>query len=59
MAQGHLILVSTDGRMAVVAAATGAVEQSFELDAGSIVAPIVADGTLYILNEDGVLTAYR
>lgn len=59
MAQGHLILVSTDGRLAVVAAATGAVEQSYELDAGSIIAPIVANGTLYILNDDGVLTAYR
>jgi outer membrane protein assembly factor BamB len=59
MAQGHLVLVSTDGRMVVVAASTGAVEQTYQLGAGSIVAPIGANGTIYILNEDGVLTAYR
>ena len=59
MAQGHLVLVSTDGRMVVVAASTGAVEQTYQLGVGSIIAPIAANGTIYILNDDGVLTAYR
>ncbi|BCW89691.1 Outer membrane protein assembly factor BamB [Alphaproteobacteria bacterium SO-S41] len=59
MAQGHLVLVSTDGRMVVVAASTGAVEQTYQLGTGSIIAPIAANGTIYILNDDGVLTAYR
>lgn len=59
MANGHLVLVSTDGRIAVVAAATGAVEQSYDVGVGSIIAPIAAGGALFILNDDGELTAYR
>jgi len=59
MAQGHLVLTSTDGRIAVVSAATGAVEQTYEPGVGSIIAPIAAGGALFILNDDGDLTAYR
>lgn len=59
MANGHLVLTSTDGRIAVVAAATGAVEQTYEPGVGSIIAPIAAGGALFILNDDGDLTAYR
>ena len=59
LAQGHLILLSTDGRMVSVAAATGAVEQTSFLNAGSIIAPNTASGMLFILNDDGELTAYR
>lgn len=59
MANGHLVLTSTDGRIAVVAAATGAVEQTHEPGVGSIIAPIAAGGALFILDDDGDLTAYR
>ncbi len=59
MAQGNLILVSTDGRVAIVAANNGGLVQSFDVGEGSIIAPITAGGTLYMLNDDGVLTAYR
>ena len=59
MANCHLVLVSTDGRIAVIAAATGAVEQSYDTGVGSIIAPIAAAGALFILNDDGDLTAYR
>lgn len=59
LAQGHLILLSTDGRMVSVNAANGAVEQTSFLDTGSIVAPITANGMLFILNDDGELTAYQ
>ncbi|MFT3809027.1 MAG: PQQ-binding-like beta-propeller repeat protein [Micropepsaceae bacterium] len=59
MANGHLVLTSTDGRIAVLAASSGAVEQSFETGVGSIIAPIAAAGALFLLNDDGDLTAYR
>lgn len=59
LSQGHLVLVSTDGRMAIVSPSNGAVEQSLEIGPGSIIAPIAADGAIYVLNNDGVLTAYR
>jgi outer membrane protein assembly factor BamB len=59
MAQGNLVVVSTDGRMAIIAAGTGAVQQSFEIGGGTIVAPLTANGKIFILNDDGVLTAYQ
>lgn len=59
LAQGHLVLVSTDGRVVIAAASNGAVEQSFDIGTGSIVAPITVNGSIYILNDDGVLTAFR
>lgn len=59
MANGNLVLTSTDGRIAVVAAQSGAVLQTYETGVGSIIAPIAAAGALFILNDDGDLTAYR
>lgn len=59
LTQGHLVLVSTDGRMVIVQASNGGIEQSFDVGTGSIIAPIAADGTIYVLNDDGILTAYR
>ncbi len=59
MANGNLVLTSTDGRIVVVAAASGAVLQSYETGVGSIIAPIATAGALFILNDDGDLTAYR
>jgi outer membrane protein assembly factor BamB len=59
LAQGHLILLSTDGRMVSVNAATGNVESSSALGTGTIIAPNTANGMLFILNDDGQLTAYQ
>ena len=59
MANGNLVLTSTDGRIAVIAAQSGAVLQTYETGVGSIIAPIAANGALFILNDDGDLTAYR
>jgi outer membrane protein assembly factor BamB len=59
LAQGHLILLSTDGRMVSINASNGGVEQTSFLDTGSIIAPTTANGMLFILNDDGVLTAYQ
>ncbi len=59
MAQGNLVLVSTDGRMAIVTASTGAVVATYSIGTGSIIAPITAGGTIFTLDEDGRLIAYR
>lgn len=59
MANGHLVLTATDGRVVVLAASTGAVAQVYERGVGSIIAPIAAGGALFILDDDGDLTAYR
>lgn len=59
MAQGSLILVSTDGRMAILNASSGQLISTTDIGTGSIVAPITVGGTIFILNDDGILTAYR
>ncbi|MDQ4420920.1 PQQ-binding-like beta-propeller repeat protein [Sphingobium sp. DEHP117] len=58
-AGGRLILVSTDGDLIYVNPADGAVTASRDLDHRMTLSPVVADNMLYILADDGRLTAYR
>lgn len=58
-AGGRLILVSTDGDLVYVNPADGAVAVSKDMDHRMTLSPVVADNMLYILADDGRLTAYR
>lgn len=59
LAGGQLILVSTRGHLAFIDPATGAVSRMEELDEGVDLAPVVANNTLYLLDNDGELSAWR
>ena len=59
LAGGQLILVSTRGHLAFIDPATGAVSRMEELDDGVDLAPVVANNTLYLLDNEGELSAWR
>lgn len=58
LAKDMLILASSTGQGVLLSPVTGEVSGQFETSATRI-APVVANGTLYILGTDGYLTAYR
>ncbi len=59
LAGGRLILVSSEGQMAEVDPATGAVTRSIEVGSSFHLPPVVANGTLYLLDDDGTISARR
>ncbi|MBP6030936.1 MAG: PQQ-binding-like beta-propeller repeat protein [Sphingobium sp.] len=58
-AGGRLILVSTEGDLVYINPADGAVAASRDMGHRMTLSPVVADNMLYILADDGRLTAYR
>ena len=59
LAGGRLILASSDGRMAYVSPADGTIQSTTKLNRGVSLSPVVANNSLYILDDAGRLTAYR
>ncbi|WP_226898410.1 outer membrane protein assembly factor BamB family protein [Mangrovicoccus algicola] len=59
LAGGRLILASSDGLLREIDPASGTLLRSTQLGAPAAAAPIVANGTLYILTADGTLRAFR
>ncbi|HEX7876878.1 MAG TPA: PQQ-binding-like beta-propeller repeat protein [Sphingobium sp.] len=59
LAGGRLILVSTHGDLNYVDPTTGQVQATADMDRSMSLSPIVANNTLYILADDGRLTALR
>jgi len=59
LAGGRLILVSTLGQMAQVNPADGAIYAQSEAGKSFTLSPVVANNMLYLLDDDGRLTAYR
>lgn len=59
LAGGRLILVSTEGDMAYVDPATGTVQATQDMDRSMSLSPVVANNMLYLLADDGRLTALR
>ena len=55
----HLILVSTLGEVVKVSVQDGVVVDKAKVSGGSIVSPIVADETIFVLTETGRLYAMR
>ncbi|MEO0399782.1 MAG: PQQ-binding-like beta-propeller repeat protein [Pseudomonadota bacterium] len=56
---GHLILVSTEGEVVKVNAQDGIIADRKKVSSGSIVSPIIADETVFVLTEDGQLFAMK
>ncbi len=59
LASDRLLLVSSNGDAVTMSPYDGEVLGSLDLTAGAKIAPVVADGTLYLLTDDGELIAYR
>ncbi|PZQ45912.1 MAG: hypothetical protein DI551_06195 [Micavibrio aeruginosavorus] len=59
MAGGRLLAFSTDGRVAEINPENGTLVREWESGKDVRISPIIAGATLYILGENGDLTAYR
>lgn len=59
MAGGNLILVRSDGQLSVHSPETGAQTGTIGSEGDAILPPVIANQTLYILANDGTLTAFR
>ena len=59
LAGNQLIILSSHGRLVSVSPYTGAVMQEVKIGAGVFVSPIVANDTLYVLNDKGNLIAFK
>jgi outer membrane protein assembly factor BamB len=59
LAGNRLIAVSSEGQIAYVSPATGAVEATVKYGRPVSMAPIVANNTMYLLDDEGRLTAWR
>lgn len=59
LASDRLILVGSNGQMVAMSPYTGGLLGQITLKTRAFVAPAVAGGTLYVLTDDGTLTAYR
>lgn len=59
LAGGRLIMTSNDGRAVEVSPENGKILRTWETDIETNIAPIIANGTLYLLGENGTLAAYR
>jgi len=59
LAGDQLLLVSTTGECVKISPTTGKVLGQFDLSGKTLIAPIVADGIVYILTDGGTLEALR
>lgn len=59
LAGNRLFLVSSRGKMAIVSPQTGEILATRNLSEAAYLPPVVANGMLYILTDDGTVTAYR
>jgi outer membrane protein assembly factor BamB len=59
LAGNRLVLAGSNGALINIDPATGSFQNQLTVGAGVSVAPVVADGTLYVLDNAGRLHAYR
>ena len=59
LAGGRLILANSEGELTFVSPTDGAVQAKLDLDEPVSLQPVVANNTLYILDNKGRLSAYR
>jgi len=59
LVSNKLILVSSDGYAEAISPYDGHMMGRIDLEDGASVAPIVANGTMYVYTDDGTLAAYR
>jgi len=56
---GRLLLTDSLGNLLSFDAVSGAAQAGARVDGGSLTGPVVADGTVYVLSDNGTLYAYR
>ena len=59
LAGDRLVVTSSQGQMVNVSPADGTIQSTVKAGGPVLLSPIVAGGTLYILTNDGRLTAWR
>ena len=59
LAGGRLVLTSSRGQIVFASPVDGRVLSTIEADEGFSLPPVVANNTLYVLDDSGRLTAYR
>nr|MBC8239814.1 PQQ-binding-like beta-propeller repeat protein [Alphaproteobacteria bacterium] len=59
LASDRLVLVSSEGYAVAVSPYTGQTLGRIKLPEGALIPPIVADGSIYVLSDDGNLIALR
>jgi len=59
LAGGRLVLLNSNGEIVSAAIADGKITSTTRHGAGLTLAPVVANNTLYVLDDKGTLTAYR
>jgi len=59
LAGGRLIITGNDGRVIEASPETGKIIREWDSGIEITIPPIIADGTLYLLGENGTLSAYR
>lgn len=59
LAGDRLFITSSHGYILTVSPYTGEILSGEKLSDGTVIPPIVVDSTLYVLTDDGKLTAYR
>lgn len=59
LAGGRLILAGSEGRMLELNPETGEIIRQWDSGGTVSISPVVAAGTLFLLSDDGTLTAYR
>ena len=59
LGNARLIVASSEGEVMAVTAESGAITPLFDLDAPVTVPPIIAADTLYLLDDNGRISAYR
>ncbi len=59
LAGGRLWVASSDGLLRGFSPVSGALEATVELPGGATTNPVVAQGTLFVVNRDGQLLAFR
>jgi outer membrane protein assembly factor BamB len=59
LAGGRLVAVSSEGQIAYVSPTTGAIDATVKYGSPLSLSPVVANSTLFLLDEGGRLTAWR
>jgi outer membrane protein assembly factor BamB len=59
LVSGNLLLTDSQGNLLSFDAQTGAAQPGARIDGGSLTGPVVANGTVYVLADNGTLYAFR
>ena len=59
LAGDRLFIASSHGYILTISPYTGDILSGEKMSDGTVIPPIVVDGTMYLLTDDGKLTAYR